>query len=154
MAILLVRHAKAGSRQAWTEPDEFRPLIEIGLTQAAAIAENLGNRPIKQVMSSPYLRCVQTVEPVANRFGLDVTPRLELAEGNSFEPVLALMDESPDDTVMCSHGDVIPEVIRALERRGAEIVGFRDSRKGSVWVLDRLDGGFTRAHAIAPPGKH
>ena len=51
---------------------------------------------------------------------------------------------------MCSHGDVIPQVIDALERRGMEVSGFRDSRKGSVWVLEKHGDQFVGGHAWPP----
>jgi hypothetical protein len=53
--------------------------------------------------------------------------------------------------VLCSHGDVIPDVMAALQRRRAEIIGDPDWRKGTVWVLAREDGEVTEASVWAPP---
>jgi 8-oxo-dGTP diphosphatase len=153
MTIFLIRHGKAGSRHEWNAPDEQRPLVAKGLEQAKAIAVSLQDRPIVRVLSSPFLRCVQTVEPLADQFGLSVTPADVLAEGAAFELVLDLIETLPDDSALCSHGDVIPEVIRALERRGMVIDGFRDSRKGSVWIIERANGVIDRASALPPPGR-
>jgi 8-oxo-dGTP diphosphatase len=74
-----------------------------------------------------------------------------LAEGVDFTGTVDWMHTLADGAVMCSHGDVIPEVIDALERRGMEVSGFRESRKGSVWVLERHKGSFTGGHAWPPP---
>jgi 8-oxo-dGTP diphosphatase len=152
MPTYLVRHAKAGSRRDWEGPDECRPLTAAGRLQAAAIAERLRARPITRLLSSPYLRCVQTLEPLAKELGLVVECDDDLAEGSGFEPVLKLLDELPDHSALCSHGDVIPETLRALERRGLEFVGLRDTRKGSIVVLERDDTGrWARATSIGPP---
>ncbi len=152
MPTYLVRHAKAGSRREWEGPDEQRPLTAAGRLQAEAIAEHLGSRPITRLLSSPYLRCVQTLEPLAKELGLEVELDDDLAEGSGFEPVLTLLDELPDHSALCSHGDVIPETLRALERRGLEFVGLRDTRKGSIVVLERDDTGrWAQATSIGPP---
>jgi 8-oxo-dGTP diphosphatase len=74
-----------------------------------------------------------------------------LAEGVDFTGTVDWMHSLADGAVMCSHGDVIPEVIDALERRGMEVSGFRESRKGSVWVLERRKGAFIGGHAWPPP---
>jgi len=77
----VVRHAKAGSRSHWSGDDRKRPLSKKGQQQAEAIASRLGNLRIASVFSSPYLRCVQTVEPLARKLHLEVTQSIELAEG-------------------------------------------------------------------------
>ena len=60
-----------------------------------------------------------------------------------------------DRAVLCSHGDVIPELISALERRGMVIKGEPNWRKGAIWVLSRAvekrEDGFTTAEAWPPP---
>jgi 8-oxo-dGTP diphosphatase len=94
---------------------------------------------------------MQTLEPLSNATGLQVVPHELLAEGVDFIRTIEWIHTLADGAVMCSHGDVIPEVIDALERRGMEVNGFRESRKGSVWVLDHLAGKFTSGHAWPPP---
>jgi hypothetical protein len=46
---------------------------------------------------------------------------------------------------------MIPMVVEALERRGMVVTGMRDSRKASVWVLERRNGVIARGHAWPPP---
>jgi len=153
MTVFLIRHAKAGSRHDWVGPDHDRPLVSKGAEQARELARMFATHPIVRVLSSPYLRCVQTVEPLAHAVHLTVEATTVLAEGAPFEAVLTLIDDVVDDTVLCSHGDVIPEVMRALERRGLEVRGAPDYRKGATWVIERIEGVCVSAHAIAPPGK-
>ena len=53
--------------------------------------------------------------------------------------------------MLCTHGDLVPDLIEAIVRRGAVIDGATDWRKGSTWVLAREDGRIVRAHAVPPP---
>ena len=151
MVLYLVRHAKAGSRSDHDGPDDQRPLTRNGRAQAEAIAERLADAPVLRVLSSPYLRCVQTVAPLAAAHGLTVETADALAEGRPFEPVLAMIAALADHTVLCTHGDVLPDVLDALVRRGARVDGPGDMRKGVTWVLTRESGRVTRAHALPPP---
>ncbi|MFT3852547.1 MAG: phosphoglycerate mutase family protein [Ilumatobacteraceae bacterium] len=150
--LYLVRHAKAGSRADWTDDDALRPLTKSGQRQATAIARRLAKRGATTLVSSPYVRCVQTLEPLAHLLSERVGTDERLAEGSSFPAVLELCAELPDGAVMCSHGDVIPDLIDALVRRGCELTSPPDWRKGSTWVLRRdPDGTFTSAKCWPPP---
>jgi broad specificity phosphatase PhoE len=152
MAIYLVRHAKAGSRSRWEGDDRLRPLSANGQAQATALAAMLAaNRP-SRLASSEYLRCVQTLEPLAATCALPIEVRAELAEAARFEGLLDLIRDTPDNTVFCSHGDVIPEAVEALLRRGATLLTEPDWRKCSTWVLERdTSGDVTTVSAIPPP---
>ncbi len=151
MAIYLVRHGKAGDRLGWAGDDRLRPLSKKGRRQAARLAERFEDIAVPRVLSSPFVRCIETVRPVAKARGLEVVLSEALGEGSSFLDVIELLDAVPDSTVLCSHGDVIPETISAFFRRGLEISGPEDWRKGATWVLERGPDGFTAAHAWAPP---
>jgi 8-oxo-dGTP diphosphatase len=151
--LFVVRHAKAGSRHEWDgDDDSQRPLTKPGRRQAAALVERLRAEPVTAVWSSPYLRCTQTVEPLAAALGLDVHTDARLGEGRSFEGALAVLREVPDGTVLCSHGDVIPDLLLALARRGTELRTPPDWRKASIWLLDAPDAeGHVGTAAAEPP---
>lgn len=150
--LYLVRHAKAGSRSDWVGDDRGRPLSSPGLRQADALATRLAPLSSGHLVSSPYLRCVQTLEPLATSMGTVVHTDERLAEDTGFAGALALLSELPDGSVLCSHGDVIPDTMAALERRGCVLAGAPDWRKASVWVLGRdADGAVTRAACWPPP---
>lgn len=136
MRLFLVRHVKAGDRSHWRGPDELRPASRNGRRQATALADRLEQADVSSVVSSPSVRCVQTVEPLADRLGLKVEIDHRLAEGSSIEQSLAVVAEAADGAVLCSHGDVIPDLIAALARRGTALTTEPDWRKATVWVLD------------------
>ena len=97
------------------------------------------------------VRCVDTVKPLAAKLGLDVEPIETLAEGHAVNAAIELLAALPDNSVVCSHGDLIPAVIDALEWRGMHVEGDPDWRKGSTWILERDGDEFVRAKAVAPP---
>ncbi len=150
--LYLVRHAKAGSRSDWVGDDRLRPLSSKGRLQSEALAERLAPLTTGELVSSPYLRCIETLQPLATRLESAVRTDERLAEETGFAGALALLTELPDGSVLCSHGDVIPETIGALQRRGTAILTEPDWRKASVWVLERgTAGDITSATVWAPP---
>ena len=152
MAIFLVRHAKAESRSAWTDGDTTRPLTEEGHAQARMIAASWAFQAPVAVWSSPRLRCVQTVEPLAARFGLTVGIEPLLEEDTPFERILPVLEAAPESTVWSSHGDVIPDVMNALLRRGLLLTGSAGAlKKGAMFVLHRENDAFVRAEYVDSP---
>lgn len=149
MAIHLVRHATAGSRPDWHQPDDLRPLTNGGLVQASTIAAALGHLPIERVLSSRYVRCTQTVQPLADALGLEVETHPALAEEASIEQTWSLFEEvaaTAADVVLCSHGNVIPPLLDRLRHRGVELVTDEWScHKGSIWSVELAEGRIVRA---------
>ena len=129
---LLVRHAQAGSSDQWSGDDRERPLDEAGRRETALLPELLRDRPITRIISSPYRRCVETVEPLASARGLAVETRDELGDDAPWEAAHALLAEAPDDSVLCSHGRLIGELVGDDQAH----------EKGSVWLLERRGDGF------------
>jgi 8-oxo-dGTP diphosphatase len=149
--IYLVRHAKAGERRIWADDDTVRPLSRQGWKQSRALAQRLAGKGVSTIHSSPYVRCVQTVEPLAELVGTEIRIDDRLAEDSPFEPVLDLLAEVDSGAVLCSHGDVIPATIEALVRRGMEVQSTVDWRKATVWVLRRTGDRITKGKVWAPP---
>lgn len=150
--LYLVRHGKAGSRSDFHGDDRMRPLSPAGYRQARALADSLTAAGVKTLISSPFLRCIETLQPTARAIGAAVAVDNRLAEGRSGVDVLELLTAVVDAAAVCSHGDVIPETIAALQRRGCQLTSAPDWRKGSVWVLDRDGNGeIVTAHAWPPP---
>ena len=92
----LIRHAKAKNRLEWTEPDDVRPLTKRGRREAPAIAERLQQDPPNRLVSSPYVRCIQTLEPLALALDLAIETTDELAEGAGGAAVAGRRHRAPD----------------------------------------------------------
>lgn len=139
--VLLLRHGSAGDRETWQGHDDERPLDATGLAQAQAAAKVLTAYDVERVLAAPLLRCQQTVQPLADRLGVEVEPAKAAREDENPSgagPLTELLRDvaaSGRRAVVCSQGGAIPEAVRALS-------GVSDvrARKGSLWALS-LDGG-------------
>jgi len=161
--LLVVRHAKAGSRDSWDGDDALRPLSTAGRKQAQQIAELLPLYGPDRVVSAPQVRCRDTVTPLADALGLEVAPEPQLSEGSYEDDPDATLKRvrelaaQPGVTVACSQGGVIPDVIAALARDAAVAVDVDvddvPSKKGSIWVLGLRDGALVSADYLHRPGR-
>jgi 8-oxo-(d)GTP phosphatase len=149
--LLLVRHARAGDRDDWSGPDELRPLDAKGRAQAQRLAEVLPLFGPTAVLSAERTRCRETVQPLAERLGLDLLPVPELGEQEfSADPQagLAVVERllaprpQPGVTVVCSQGGAIPSLLMALGVRWEGVSGplWPPAAKGSVWALGGTPG--------------
>jgi 8-oxo-dGTP diphosphatase len=156
--IELLRHAQALARDGWWgRPDRDRPLTDIGHDQSRALRRQLDTGvPVTALYSSPFVRCVQTLEPLAAGLELSVREEEGLAEALTL-PVLdggdawvasawlagralsllnrIVHEHDGERVVACSHGDVIPAVMAALAGRdGLPITDVR-CKKGARFTL-------------------
>lgn len=149
--LYLVRHAKAGERRSWQGDDIDRPLSKKGWKQSELVGKRLAKLGPTALLSSPYVRCIQTLEPLGASVGLAVEIEQRLCEDEPVEPVLELLTEAADGSVLCSHGDIIPATIQALKRSGTRLRTPTDWRKTSVWVLKRDRRGAIVHATVWPP---
>jgi 8-oxo-(d)GTP phosphatase len=120
--ILVVRHASAGNRDEWDADDAHRPLDERGRKQAEALVDQLAGFEVDRILSSPFDRCVQGVEPLARARSLEVELSDELAEGAGPERVQALLlGLAGDAAVVCGHGPELHPLFGKL-KKGATVV--------------------------------
>ena len=155
MLVLLVRHGHAGAKRQWHGDDSFRPLDPLGLAQAAALVPLLTPFLPARILSSPFLRCVQTVTPLGDAHGIVIerSPSL-VPEAGAAATLLArgVSIDGPGAVVLCTHGEVIHELQAQFAHDGPRDFGPASLReKGSVWVLDRTDRRFTGARYLPPP---
>lgn len=159
MTLLLVRHAEAEPRSGWSGPDVLRPLSSRGRRQATGLVHLLGDRfPIGRLLTSPSLRCIETLSPLAATLGCSLESSSCLAEGSDPQATVELARSGatlPGDEaalVLCSHGDVIPGLLEILQVADDLALG-RSPRcqKGSTWVFEGKRGRFTTATYLPPP---
>jgi 8-oxo-dGTP diphosphatase len=144
--LLLVRHAKAGSSARFDGPDDERPLERAGQAQAHSLVSNLLAFGASEVYSAPPRRCVQTVEPLAEKIGADIAIEPLLSEsGYAAAPdaARARARELVSDhavRVLCSQGKVIPDLLKWWADRDGVTLPSARNRKGSAWVLSFTAG--------------
>jgi 8-oxo-(d)GTP phosphatase len=148
--LFFVRHAKAWPRDHWRGDDDQRPLTTKGARQAEGIAAAFDDRPLVDVLSSPTLRCVRTVEPLARRHGLPVRTVDWLLPGTPAAVTRAEALALPGPSVLASHREVIPDLVRGFAEEGMSLDGPVAWKKGSTWAIER-DAGFPSAGRYRPP---
>jgi 8-oxo-(d)GTP phosphatase len=150
--VLLVRHAVAVGRRHWDGADVDRPLDQRGHRQADALVSAVGDRQIEQILSSPALRCVETVRPLGAARGLQVDVHADLAEGSTYEAVALVRSLVGGAAALCSHGDVIPRVLEHfVVHDGVDLGHDPHWAKASAWVLEDDGERFVKAFYLPPP---
>jgi exopolyphosphatase/guanosine-5'-triphosphate,3'-diphosphate pyrophosphatase len=145
MKLFLVRHAKAFSRSRWREDDELRPLTPAGDLQAEAIATALAEEHPRRLISSPSVRCVQTLGPLARTTGLRIEQDARLAEGAPLDSAaLLLASLGSEPAVICGHGDLLPVLVASFDAKGVRPSEI-DCEKGSFWRIEEDAEGGRRA---------
>lgn len=153
MTVYLVRHAVAVGRSDWDGDDRLRPLTKRGGRQALGLVDLVASADVQRVLSSPALRCRDTVAPLASKLGLAVDDDERLAEGARPKDAVHLaraVAGEEGDTVLCAHGDLIPEMLRRLTREGLRRDGDLRFAKGSTWVLSWDGERFTDGRYVPP----
>lgn len=149
----VIRHALAGHRDRWDGPDDRRPLTEEGWEQADAIARRDAGLGFVRLVSSPFVRCVETLEPLRAATGIEIEARRELAEGMPRESLEEIVAEvaAYGPAAICVHGDQLVALAAGLAARGVRPEGPHDVRKGCTWALEVRDGSVAAARYLPPP---
>jgi 8-oxo-dGTP diphosphatase len=151
--VLLIRHAHAGSRQDSRGPDKGRHLSSKGYKQARNLVTTLEGFSPQRILSSGAVRCLETMAPLAEAMHLKVEKDDALAEGASLAALALVRRVANEKVALCTHGDVIPEILVALADEDHLDLGPRPRQaKGSVWVLEAEGDRFVKAVYLPPAG--
>lgn len=144
---VLVRHADAGLRSEWCGSDEWRGLTGVGHRQAGAVAEMLWDLPVLRILSSPSLRCRQTMVPLALTRGLDIEPCWQLGLQVEPEDMLDLLaDPETESAVLCTHRETLQSMFGYLAGAGWTFAEAGDPmEKAAVWILRGIAANAKRA---------
>jgi len=118
--LVFVRHAKAMARSTWKDADPVRPLDSRGRARAAALVPILAAFGVTRVVTSPSVRCLDTVLPYAVATGYGTHIKVGLSEeGFAKQPRrathhLSQLLERGEPTALCSHGPVLPVLLKQL----------------------------------------
>jgi phosphohistidine phosphatase SixA len=134
---VLVRHADAGLKSEWRGSDEWRGLTDIGHGQARAIVRMIEDLPVERILSSPSLRCRQTVVPLALAQTLDVEPCWQLGAGVAAGDLIALLtDPATASAVVCTHRETLQLLFEHLASAYQMVAEAGEPmEKGAVWIL-------------------
>ncbi|QTD39737.1 histidine phosphatase family protein [Sporosarcina sp. Te-1] len=115
--VYLVRHCQATGQEPQAE------LTEKGKEQAKELMRFLEKRNIKHIISSPFTRAIQSIQPTAERLGLQVEIDSRLAEeklvSKNLKDWLERLEESIRDIDLKMAGG---ESSREVANRGMEVL--------------------------------
>jgi phosphohistidine phosphatase SixA len=117
--------------------------------QARAVADMLPS--VDRLLSSPYLRCRQTLEPMALRLGIAIEDEQRLVEGTPLREFLGLLGEIDVGAAMSTHGDIVEALVDYLRSLGLVEPAQAGSSKASAWTLEVDGGEIMSARYIPPP---
>jgi phosphohistidine phosphatase SixA len=134
---VLIRHADAGSRAAWVGHDEWRGLTDLGWDQAAEVVARLRDLPLLRILSSPSLRCRQTVMPLARGLSVDVEPCWQLGRTVELKhPLEFLSDEETASAVLCTHREILEMIFAHLaEVEAAPTERVSPMSMAAAWIV-------------------
>ena len=142
----IVRHAVAREKKSWPGPDLERPLDPTGERQAAGMATLLVKHKVRRIISSPAIRCVQTMQPLADAVNVPIELWDALERDADVTPMLtAFSDPEFHNAVLCTHGEVLHQLLQADNVRRIARHGKLSPRrlliKGSAWRLEITTNG-------------
>ena len=156
--LVILRHASAGEKARWHEPDELRPLDARGRAEAQRLAGLLDAYGPARPISSATARCVETVLPYARRTGAAAVtdPAFTIGETDADRACERLLDlaDGGVPAIVCTHGEIVADLVTGLCRALGEKVPDEPSlRKGSFWVA-HLAGSGSGAPTITALERH
>ncbi|MFN8052143.1 MAG: phosphoglycerate mutase family protein [Acidimicrobiales bacterium] len=140
MRLWIVRHGRAVRRRTWEGPADRRPLDAMGRRQADALAAMLALDPPEAIMTSPAVRCRETVVPLHHASSVPIRLERTLQPPTKPAAVVELLGRLADRTLLCTHGEVMTPLLAALRAAGVEVADdLRDVellQSGATWELD------------------
>ncbi len=156
-AVLLVRHASAGNRSSWEGDDHLRPLDSRGFEQAEQLVRLLSRFAVRRIISADFVRCVQTVEPLAEAIGVPIEQEAVLSELGYPSNEAAALDfvrsvgSVEGAVVLSTQGGVVPDLLERLAKEDdLDLPRDFEAKKGSTWSLS-FDGERLVAAEYFPP---
>jgi phosphohistidine phosphatase SixA len=150
--LALVRHARALPRSSWKDDDALRPLDRRGTHRAGAIAPLFAAYGVRRLLSSPSVRCADTLRPYAASAGLRLRLKNGLSEeGHEENPSragrhLTRLLERAVPAAVCSHGPVLPGLFEQLAGRVDE--GSEDGPEAVKLLEEAADTGMGKGEVL------
>lgn len=155
--VIVLRHCGAVARTSHRDGDADRPLTVTGRMQADMVGGVLAAYGPTAVLSSPSLRCLETVDPYCRReaVAVEVVPALS-EEGHAERPdaaaeLLRVLVAESAPVIVCTHRPVLPSLLGAVGQAGQP---GRDPNElllpGEFLALHTAEGAVVAADRHAP----
>lgn len=144
--LILLRHAKAISREEWSSDDGDRPLAHIGQVQAKRFLALYLPFAISEIYTSDAVRCYESIEPIARSLSINPIYSPVLSEyqfgkdKKVWQKLFAELLENESSALVCSHNPVIPTIVKKLiGKKNFEELD-HELLPGEAWVLHHKEG--------------
>ena len=140
--LIITRHGKATAHDQWDGLDSLRPLVAQGMQQARDIAGGLAAFGPDAIMSSPAIRCLQTIAPLSYKLGMEIRESGKISqdkwtsEGDRVVDFVSARLRKAVPVVMCSHGPVIPQIVSEIISQTGGKVSDQARRAASLGTGD------------------
>jgi 8-oxo-dGTP diphosphatase len=117
------------------------------------LAARVGSAKFTALFSSPYPRCLETLEPLRRCAGIEVKPDERLSEATTLVALESFLMGLDNDGVyvVCSHGNVVPALVELLVGRQVSTLPEPIlSSKGSIWDIEIERGTVGSVRFIEP----
>ena len=142
--LVLLRHAKAVTRDEWQGEDDDRPLDSYGQNQAKRLLAMYQVFNLEQIHSSDAVRCYDTVVAIAKSLSIKLEVTGKLSESTFKKDKEKAFDYAKDlmklneSVLLCSHNPILPKMLNKLTKK-SEV----DADEGKLlpadgWVIHRI----------------
>ena len=142
--LVLLRHAKAVTRDEWQGEDDDRPLDSYGQNQAKRLLAMYQVFNLEQIHSSDAVRCYDTVVAIAKGLSIKLEVTGKLSESTFKKDKEKAFDYAKDlmklneSVLLCSHNPILPKMLNKLTKK-SEV----DADEGKLlpadgWVIHRI----------------
>ena len=141
---ILLRHAKAITRDEWQGEDDDRPLSSSGQNQAMRLLSTYQVFNIDQIHSSDAVRCYDTVKSMAKGLDIKLEVSSKLSESTfkkdkekAFDYVRELIKEDKS-VLICSHNPILPKMLNKLTKKSEIDADEEKLSPADGWVIHRI----------------
>jgi 8-oxo-dGTP diphosphatase len=118
--VIVLRHVTARPRDAWPRADADRPLVSSGKRQAKTLADLLACWHPEYLLSSPWKRCVETLQPYQRQSKVKLRTKSGLSEegarhnpGKAYKHTEKVLNHGAP-SALCTHRPVLPRVLDTI----------------------------------------
>jgi 8-oxo-dGTP diphosphatase len=140
---ILLRHAKAISRDEWQGDDDDRPLDPLGENQSRRLLSIYKVFNLEQIHTSDAIRCYNTVQPIAKGLNLKLEVTAKLSESTyrkdkdkAFDYAKELL-KSEINAMICSHNPILPKMLNKLTKKSDVDADEEKLSPADGWVIHR-----------------
>jgi len=126
--LIVLRHAAATPRASWAGEEAKRPLLPAGREQAKRLVSLLDAYGPKRLITSPWVRCQQTVAPYSKKTKRTLIERSQLTElanergPRKTENVIEDTFGQTKNALICTHRPALPTIIETFSKYASKDV--------------------------------